>query len=364
MFRTFTALVVAIPLMTPVLADDPKEKPSEITEKFEELQKDYREARDAYEKLVKAGKDVEAANALERNNPASYLPKMLELAFFHPSDPAALDVLVYLMAHGSSDSYLWDQVMLQLRNNQAANPKMKHVVRLLTVHDDETAAVLRELIAKNPDKKVVAYAARLLLDYVGGLAKIAEEMNDKQYLKALLERRVGESYLKRVLADMDKNKKEAKELTDLIADKYKDVLPDLAIGQPLPGLVVEDLVGTKVKLNDQAGKVVVLCVFCTSDEQVEKIASRQQTLAKQFAGKPFVQINVFVDDKKDTVTEYLKKNPLPATNCWAGAKANLLEEWELPQTPVTFVLDAKGVLRARAVTYDMLQDLVKEAEQK
>lgn len=364
MFRTFLALAVSITLITPLLADEPKDKPSEIMEKFEELQKDYREARDAYEKLVKAGKDVEAANALERNNPSSYLPKMLELAFFHPTDPGALDVLVYLMAHGSADSYLWDQVMVQLRSNQAANPRMKHVVRLLTVHDDETAALLRELIAKNPDKKVAAHAARLLLDYIGGLAQIAEEMNDKQYLKALLERRVGEGYLKRVLADMEKNKKEAKELADLIADKYKDVLVELAIGQPLPGLVVEDLAGTKVKLNDQAGKVVVLNIFSTADEQLEKTVSSQQKLAKQFAGKSLLQINVFIDDKKDTVTEYLKKTPLPATNCWAGAKDNVLEEWELPQTPVTFVLDAKGILRGRAASSDLLLDIIKEAEKK
>jgi hypothetical protein len=364
MIRTFLALVASITFITPLLADEPKEKPSEIVEKFEALQKDHREAKDAYEKLVKAGKDVEAANALERNNPASYFPKMLELAFFNPSDPAALDVLVYLMAHGSSDSYLWDQVMVQLRSNHAANPRMKHVVRLLTVHDDETAAVLRELIAKSPDKRVVACAAKLLLDYVGGLAKIAEEMNDKQYLKALLERRVGESYLKRILADMDKNKKEAEELADLITFKSKEVLPELAIGKPLPGLVVEDLAGTKVKPNDQAGKVVVLNVFSTNDEQAEKIVSSQQKLAKQFAGKPLLQINVFIDDKKDTVTEYLKKTSLPATNCWAGAKDNVLEEWELPQTPVTFVLDAKGVLRGRAAAADLLQDLIKEAEQK
>jgi hypothetical protein len=55
---------------------------------------------------------------------------------------------------------------------------------------------------------------------------------------------------------------------------------------------------------------------------------------------------------------------LPATNCWAGAKDNVLEAWELPQTPVTFVLDAKGVLRGRTAASDLLQDLIKEAEQK
>ena len=255
--------------------------------------------RSTYDKLVQAGKDTEAKNALERDNPAAYLPKMLELAFFHPQDPAAFDVLTYLLVNGASDAFLWDQIMVQLRTHQGANPQMKHIVRLLTVHDDDTADVLRELIAHNPDKKVAAQACRLLLDNIGALARMAEEMNEKPYLKALLERRVGEEFLKRILTDADKNQKEAKELTDLFADKYKGVLPSLAVGQPLPNFTAVDLTGKKVALADLAGKVVILTVLATSDEPAAKINAHQSELAKQYAGKPLVQVNVFVDEKKN-----------------------------------------------------------------
>ncbi len=369
MTRTLTALLTAALLVAASgAADEPKPKPSEVAEKFEALKKNYATATDAYEKLVRAGKAAEAKAALERNNPNDRLTKMVELAFFHPSDSASFDVLHFLVIHGESDLYLWDQVMGLLRRDHVASPKMKHVVRLLVKRDDDTASLLRDLISKNPDRKVAAQACRLLLDYTGTEVQTAAEITAKPYLKPLLERRAGEEYLKRVLTDLEKNKKEAAELTDLLADKYKGVLPDLAAGMLLPEVAVEDLAGKKVKLADLRGKVVVLHLLATTDAGAVGLAEHQRDLAKKYTDRQLVVVNVFVDEQKEAVHEFLKKNPAPGTNGWCGAKDNLLEEWGLSATPATFVLDARGVIRSRnrtrAALDEMLPDLVKEAEKK
>jgi hypothetical protein len=368
MCRTLSALVAAVVWCSAAISDEPKAKPSDVAMKFEALKKDYSEAVDAYQKLLKAGKTEEAKIALERNNPHGYLEKMLQLAFFSPTDPAAFDVLHFLAVKGESDTYLWDQVMVRFRDDHAANPKMKHIVRLLVKHTDETADLLRALVAKNADKKVAAQACALLLDYVGALARAGEEVTEKPYLKPLVERRAGADYLKRVLIDLEKNQKETKDLTELLADKYKGVLADLSVGKPLPELVVEDLDGKKVKLSDLQGKVVVLYVLTTTDNHATIITDHQRELSKKHADKPLVIVNVFVDEKKETVTDYLKKNPTPWTNSWAGAKDSLLEDWGLPATPATFTLDAKGLIRYRdryrATLDEVLPELLKDAEKK
>src|SRR5205823_2897569 len=136
----------------------------------------------------------------------------------------------------------------------------------------------------------------------------------------------------------------------------------LSAGKPLPEFTVEDLAGKKVKLSDLRGKVVVLSILSTRDKQAAAIADHQRELAKKYEGKPFVLVTVFVDDKKDAVTEFLKQHPTPGINSWAGPKDNLLEDWELPKTPATFTLDAKGDIRFRdryrAALDDVLPDLV------
>jgi hypothetical protein len=365
MCRTCTTLLAVVLCAGSAAAQD---KPSDLAAKFEELKKDYHEARDAYQKLLKAGKTDEAKVALERNNPHTYLEKMLEAAFFSPKDPASFDVLQFLAVNGESDTYLWDQVMVRLRNDHAANPKMKHLVRLLVKHTDETADLLRALVAGSPDKKVAALACTLLLDYVGAMARTGEEIVDKPYLKPLLERRAGADYLKRILLDLEKNQKETKELTELLADKYKGVLPEIAVGKPLPELSVEDVEGKKVKLGDLRGKVVVLNILATTDDNAAIIADHQRELSKKHADKPLAVVNVFVDGNKESVTEFLKKHPTPWTNCWAGSKDSLLEDWCLPATPATFTLDANGVLRYRdryrATLDEVLPELLKDAEKK
>jgi peroxiredoxin len=237
--------------------------------------------------------------------------------------------------------------MVLLRKDHAADPRMKHVVRLCVRRTDETADLLRDVMAKSPDNKTAAAACRLLLDYVGDEAKAGEEMNDKPFLKPLFELRTNADYYKRVLNDLAKNQKETKELTELLADKYKGVLPDLSVGQPLPEVAFEDLEGKKVKPADLNGKVVVLYILSTQDSQAAKLIEHQRDLAKKNQGKPMAVVNVFVADKKDAPAEFVKKNPTPGTDCWSGPKDNVLEAWNLPKTPATFILDAKGVIRFR-----------------
>jgi hypothetical protein len=368
MCRISTALLAFVLFAPAVGADEPKAKAGGVGDKFETLKKSYNEAADAYEKLRRAGKVQEAQAALDKNNSQKHLTKMLELAFFNPSDPLAFDVLFFLAIHGEADTYLWDQVMLQFRTKHASSPKMKHVVRLLNKHTDETNELLRALIASNPDKKVAGLACQFLLDHIGVMMRAAEEVNDKPALKPLIERRAGAEYLKRILTELDKNRKEVKELTNLLADKYKDVLPDLSAGKPLPDFMVEDLGGKKVKSSDLRGKVVVLYLLTTSDEQTTSIVEHQREMTKRLGDRSLALVNVFVDEKKETVVEFLKLNTTPATTGWSAWQDNLLEEWGIAATPSIWILDGKGVIRYRdryGVALDeVLADLLKESEKK
>jgi hypothetical protein len=367
MCRILAALATVVLLVVPAAADEPKAKPSEVATKFESLKKEAAAPLEARDKLEREGKHAEAIKNWESGKGPGLTEKMLELAFLNPSDPAAFDILCFLAVQGKWDDYLWDQVMVYLRKDHAADPRMKHLARLLIRRSDETADLLREVVAKNPDKKAAAAAARLLLDYLGDEVKAAEEITDKDWLRPLLERRTSPEYVKRLLTDVAKNKKEVKELTDDLADKYKGVLPDLSVGQPLPDATLEDLDGKKVKPADLHGKVVVLFILSTRDGPTARLIEQQRDLTKKNQGKPLAVVNVFADDKKEAVADFLKKNPTPGTDWWGGGD-NLLEAWNLAQTPATFTVDAKGVIRSRAASRaaldEVLPELLKEAEKK
>ncbi len=366
MCRILTVLAAVVLFAPAAVAADPKDKPSETAQKFEALQKDYLQALDAADKLRWAGKTAEAHTALERSNAAALLPKMLELAFFNPSDPVSIDVLQFLSVHGASDAYLCDQVMVLIRRDYLASAKLKHIVHRMDKHTDETADTLRAVIAKNPDRKIAAQACAHLADYLNHEVTAADAITKHDFLKPLLERRAGDDYVKKILSEMDKNKKEVRDLTDLLADKYKGVLPDVADGKPLPDATVEDLAGKKIKLADLHGKVVVLTILSVHDTLAPAIVKHEGELAKMYADKPLTFVTIFADEKKETVNAFLKQVPASGTSAWGGD--NLLENWNLAATPTIIVVDAKGVLRSQSNDADglddVLPDLVKEAEKK
>jgi hypothetical protein len=92
---------------------------------------------------------------------------------------------------------------------------------------------------------------------------------------------------------------------------------------------------------------------------------------KRLEGKPFTLVSISVDENRETVTEFLKKEPMPWTHWFNGPKGNVITELNVWGYPRIYVLDANGVIRYKGGALDMrgkvldqtLDALLKEVEQ-
>jgi hypothetical protein len=66
-------------------------------------------------------------------------------------------------------------------------------------------------------------------------------------------------------------------------------------------------------------------------------------------GKPFVFISVSADQEKDALKEFLEKEKMPWVHWWNGTEGGVVEKWNVQAFPTLYVIDAKGVVRAKIV---------------
>src|SRR5450631_2188002 len=85
----------------------------------------------------------------------------------------------------------------------------------------------------------------------------------------------------------------------------------LAVGKPAPELKSIDLEGKPVRLTDLKGNVVVLDVWATWCVPCCAMIPHERELVKRLKAKPFAIVSISVDDKQETVVEFLKKEPMP-----------------------------------------------------
>ena len=111
---------------------------------------------------------------------------------------------------------IWDKAVTLLRANWTDKPEIQKVLRIMGNRRDEAAAgLLRDVMAKNSDRKVQAMACKTLASS---------------------------------LTRDSKTKKEGEELTKTLHDKYGDIYPDLSVGKMAPEIVMEAIDGKKAKL--------------------------------------------------------------------------------------------------------------------
>ena len=86
--------------------------------------------------------------------------------------------------------------------------------------------------------------------------------------------------------------------------------------------------------------------------------------------KPFAFVSVSADDEVKTLKDFLEKEAMPWTHWFAGKSSDVLKSWNIHAFPTIFVIDSKGVIRAKYVgagpetekkLEELVEKLVKEA---
>ncbi len=136
---------------------------------------------------------------------------------------------------------------------------------------------------------------------------------------------------------------------------------DIAIGDPAPDFVLQDLDGNPVALSDFRGKTVVLnfwatwCPPCRA-EMPDLQAVYEQRLPQD--DLVVLAVDLLFEDSVGAVTDFLEEFALTFPVVLA-AEDSVLERYGVRGLPATFFIDRDGVLRAKnlgPVFGDLLPD--------
>src|SRR5262245_4266025 len=200
MCRLLTVLLLTGWVGLSLRADDTvKVKPTSPA--FEALKKEFEDAQkkwveqmrenqaSAKKALAEAKTDEEKKEAQKKmavrmdDNPgAKFAPRFIELAVKNPKDPMASEAIVMAMRTGGgpfAKGDTWTKCIEFCRTNLVTNPEVKRVVRMLSQATDEgSEKLLKEVLAKNPERKVQALALKAMAESRTSSSQMAQRMKD------------------------------------------------------------------------------------------------------------------------------------------------------------------------------------------
>ncbi|MFM7149292.1 MAG: TlpA family protein disulfide reductase, partial [Gemmataceae bacterium] len=214
-----------------------------------------------------------------------------------------------------------------LLKDHMSNAKLGKLLRRNQIGpaDGDLEEFVKTVLEKHSDKATRAYAAKALIGLQENLGRFAEAMKENEELKSKLIKDQGENLVKKILADAENAEKNTKKYQALLDGELKGVFPNLSVGAAAPEIESKDLEGKKVKLSDLKGKVVVLDIWATWCGPCKAMIPHTRELVKKMKDKPFSFVSVSADDKLDTVTEFIKKEPMPWTHWYNGADGGIIE---------------------------------------
>lgn len=365
---TIASLTLAVAVAAGCSADKaPKEddKPAKEEDAFTKLRQQLDKAMASFEQELDEAKTPEEEKEIKAKNPGPrFSARFLAFAEKDPSKPEAFDALLLALGVSGGPQHKagqWGKVVQAIERDHFKNDKLGRLARDLAGNGDEDSVrLLRALIEKNPNKKIQGRAVQSLIETRKQAVAAAERIQRDEKLRANVEKVRGKEFVKKVLEDVEANRKEKDELTKLLDDKYAEYVINLSVGKPAPEVVLEDLKGKKVKLSELRGKVVVLDVWATWCGPCRAMIPHTRKLVERMKGKPFVFVSISADRDRKTVEDFLEKTPMPWTHWFNGAEGGLIEDWEIESFPSIFVLDTRGVIRFKDVRELELDEAVEK----
>ena len=87
----------------------------------------------------------------------------------------------------------------------------------------------------------------------------------------------------------------------------------------------------------------------------------ERSLVQRFEGKPFTLLGVNTDKNREEAKKVIQRERMTWRSWFDGPGGPITEQWQIRGFPAIYVIDAKGVIRAREVrgkTLDKAVDLL------
>lgn len=276
------------------------------------------------------------------------------------TDQGCFDALVFAMsmvARNGNKDVMKEAVDIIVKDH-SKNPKIASAIGFIGSSPD--GAAILEKIAKNTDDRKIAglawYAITEKLQQEAGEVgpKQAEELNKRT---ELIYEKLSKEY-----ADVPMGR-------GTIGDTIKAALfelQNLSIGKVAPEVFCLNIDGDKDdKLSNYKGKVVVIDIWATWCGPCRAMIPHEREMNEKLKGKPFALISISGDDSKETLKSFLEKEKMPWVH-WFADRKGILKDWNIRFFPTMYILDHKGVIRAKGLRGEELEkkvnELVAEAE--
>lgn len=351
-------------------ADSDVEK-SEGQKKLDSLRNEFKKLQDDVIQEYKDAKSPEEAQKLvpkiQKNllklPREDFAKKALALSkTLKTSDQGSFDSLVFAMsmvARGSNKEIMKEAVDLIVKDH-SKNPKMASVLGFISTSPDG-AAILEKIATKTEDRNIAGLAwyaiTENLQQQTGEVGiKQAEELNKRT---EMIYEKLAKDY-----ADVPMANGRGTIGSTIKAALFE--LQNLSIGKVAPEVLCLNIDGDKDdKLSNYKGKVVVLDIWATWCGPCKAMIPHEREMNEKLKGKPFAFISISGDDTKETLTSFLEKEKMPWVH-WFADRKGILKDWNIRFYPTMYILDHKGVIRAKGLRGEELEkkvnELVVEAE--
>lgn len=346
--------------------------PEDQAEKLKVQKKKFREEFEELEKRIeKATTQAEKRGIIAEARELSTLTaeKIRKIAEADPKSEAAFEVATFTMSqlvrYGASGPDV-DKILGIVTEHHLNNPKVKDL--LLTAGGAGPAGekFLQTAGEKSPSKEVRGISLYLLgMSY----SEQADEANEKA-AAALTAKAI--DFLSRAAKEAPDTKLGDETIAKAVEGEIKS-LKTLSVGNPAPELLGTELRDQKKQsLAGFKGNVVLIDVWATWCGPCRAMIPHEREMVKKFEGKPFKLVSVSVDEKKETLSKFLEKEPMPWIHWWDEGEENpVVKTLKVRGYPTLFLIDAKGVIRRKwtgspepEVLDKAVEDLVKEASAK